>query len=376
MALRCASEATREESTCIVLDVGLVYEPRLKSDFSSLQKLFGLLYKLACIICTEQAIDLQYDNDVDFRFFLFHLQVNRGPLQPHDADPRETISLKQVARSRRSWGRICTLESESGEELLQTFLRLRAELKPSSTPDLRISRLPGGLSTVTPTALAQELEALPTTAGSKPRSVAVGGTFDHLHAGHKLLLTMTALALSPSVRLDMTETVRLTIGITGDELLKKKQYLEELEDWDQRQAAVKAFLVDFLEFTPPGHVLQTTDRRAVPNSQAREVIDRFQSGLEVRYSEIFDPFGPTIADANISALIISAETRAGGDAVNQKRQEKNWSPLEVLEVDVLDTEDNTRSKSSTVPSDFHNKLSSTEIRSRIHKKRIMALESG
>lgn len=35
--------------------------------------------------------------------------------------------------------------------------------------------------------------------------VAVGGTFDHLHAGHKILLTMTALSTRKS----------LIVGVTG-----------------------------------------------------------------------------------------------------------------------------------------------------------------
>lgn len=39
--------------------------------------------------------------------------------------------------------------------------------------------------------------------------VAVGGTFDHLHAGHKILLTMTALLSTKS----------MVVGVTG----KKKQ---------------------------------------------------------------------------------------------------------------------------------------------------------
>lgn len=35
--------------------------------------------------------------------------------------------------------------------------------------------------------------------------VAVGGTFDHLHAGHKILLTMTALIATES----------MVVGVTG-----------------------------------------------------------------------------------------------------------------------------------------------------------------
>lgn len=42
--------------------------------------------------------------------------------------------------------------------------------------------------------------------------VAVGGTFDRLHAGHRILLAATALAATQAVY----------IGVTGPELLQKK----------------------------------------------------------------------------------------------------------------------------------------------------------
>ena len=43
--------------------------------------------------------------------------------------------------------------------------------------------------------------------------VAVGGTFDYLHIGHKMLLTYCAI----------TTDKELTIGITGEQMLKKKK---------------------------------------------------------------------------------------------------------------------------------------------------------
>ena len=88
------------------------------------------------------------------------------------------------------------------------------------------------------------------------------------------------------------------------------------------------------------------------------------SGLTINYVEIFDAFGPTITDEKISALVISGETRSGGKAVNDRREEKGWAPLEVFEVDVLDAHDETGSGSAKA--DFQNKISSTEIRRRLH----------
>ncbi|KAI7395656.1 hypothetical protein KC336_g15851, partial [Hortaea werneckii] len=77
-----------------------------------------------------------------------------------------------------------------------------------------------------------------------------------------------------------------------------------------------------------------------------------------------DPFGPTITEEQISALIISAETRSGGKAVNDKRKEKGWKDLEVFEVDVLDAE----VEGQGVKEGFEGKLSSTAIREKIARK--------
>ena len=85
--------------------------------------------------------------------------------------------------------------------------------------------------------------------------------------------------------------------------------------------------------------------------------------------EILDPYGPTITDPDITALVISAETRAGGEAVNNKRRDRNWPALEVFTVDVLDTEESELPQDPDMRSqDFQSKLSSTEIRSRLSQK--------
>lgn len=42
--------------------------------------------------------------------------------------------------------------------------------------------------------------------------MAVGGTFDHLHIGHQMMLIYSALSAEK----------RLIIGVTSDEMLKKK----------------------------------------------------------------------------------------------------------------------------------------------------------
>ncbi|KAI9600390.1 hypothetical protein H4Q26_000173 [Puccinia striiformis f. sp. tritici PST-130] len=67
------------------------------------------------------------------------------------------------------------------------------------------------------------------------RTLALGGTFDHLHSGHKILLTIAS----------WITTHRLIIGITDDQLLKNKQHSNQLQSLEERQEAVRKFLEEY-----------------------------------------------------------------------------------------------------------------------------------
>ncbi|MBY8986319.1 MAG: adenylyltransferase/cytidyltransferase family protein, partial [Candidatus Lokiarchaeota archaeon] len=62
----------------------------------------------------------------------------------------------------------------------------------------------------------------------------MGGTFDHLHEGHKFLLR-TAISISESIE----------IGLTSQNLLEQKQYVSKLEDYETRKKNLKEFLASF-----------------------------------------------------------------------------------------------------------------------------------
>jgi len=354
-ALRIAAEISRGSSN-VVMDIAIACEERLILDYSNLQSLFRLMYRLTCVICTEHQIDAQYGNDVDARLVIFcHTQyLTTAPAKSYDS----IIDLEILAKTDRKWQRILSLEGETAEALLRDFIRLRNESSQHTVQENRVERLPGGL--VVRNNPPQNAPAQGNVF-RRHQSVAVGGTFDHLHAGHKLLLTMTALALNP----EATEGSCLTVGITGDELLKNKQYREEMEDFFERQSAVQYFLLGILQLMSPGHVFDTTQKVTSSESFGREVHDTLKSGLVIKYVEIFDPCGPTITDEAISALVLSAETRSGGQVVNDKRRDKGWSALEVFEVDVLDAGDVETSQSDDR---FQGKISSTDIRRRVHQK--------
>lgn len=124
---------------------------------------------------------------------------------------------------------------------------------------------------------------------------AVGGTFDHLHDGHKILLASSAFLTSN----------KLIIGLTSEKLLVNKKFKEYLEDFEIRKENVLKF-VELLD----------------PN-------------LSYDILPINDICGPTGYEPNIEALIVSQETKSGGDFVNATRAEKGLSQLFVFVVNVL-----------------------------------------
>ena len=365
--LQMASNASTGPSS-VILEIAIAYEDELLFRYSKIQKLLGLMYKMICIIFTEKSIDLQYGNDVDARLVVFHRDVfdQPGPAQRTASQRHNSFGdLQILARSDRAWQRLCSLDGEPAENLLRDFLRIRGETSDEVMRNkyIEIERLPGGLT------ILQSCPENATQESSCHRhpSVAVGGTFDHLHAGHKLLLTMTALVLDPEPDLGAC----LTIGITGDELLKNKAYKEELEDFPRRQLAVQNFLLGILGLISLSHILVNTKHIESTFSRGREIHNTLRSGLTIRYVEIFDPCGPTVTDESITALVLSAETRGGGQVVNEKRGGKGWPALEIFEVDVLDTGGDGKDQAE---SNFQGKISSTDIRRRIHEK--AALMSG
>ena len=351
-AVSAASQATGKVKTIYIAvpysRKGHASRNPQSSFFSAYERVLGQMYMLVGSYCTELSIDIDYANDVDARIILIDITND---------DRLCGFSLKSLAACNRPWKYIYYVDCPQGELFLNSFLHDRRTYDSKSTLDLEVQRIDSSANI--PGLEHNEPDEEPAECGNaKPHySVAVGGTFDHLHIGHKLLLTMTALVLET----DHEKPRTLTVGITGDALLKKKQYIEVLQDWNQRQASVRDFLLSILESDPPSDpTIRTFDQK----TNASSVRDDLESGLTINYVEIFDAFGPTITEEKISALVISGETRSGGKAVNDRREEKGWAPLEIFEVDVLDAQDERESGSARA--NFENKISSTEIRRRLH----------
>ncbi len=377
-SLEKLSQITKSTSVIQTLDVVIPF-PGLKDDvprsaqYTDLQNVLCQLYKLLCVIYMEHSIDVEYGNDVEFRVIPLGVDTSSIETKAKGASPStstlslaSTSELRLLASCQRPWKRLLVVEDEGGS-LLDTLLQDRMTSGQQAFQTLTIGKGHPGKHVI-------DLKQSPTQESRKRRnlssrhySVAVGGTFDHLHAGHKLLLTMTALILEPHSPGKPDKKRSLTIGITGDKLLVKKKCVEELQEWDQRLDGVRSFLSATLILDAPDRVLLSTKRTVNSESGARTVQDEFKSDLVINYVEIFDAFGPTITDEEISALVVSGETRSGGKAVNDRRSEKGWAVVEVFEVTVLHAGDDKDSESdNSMEQDFQNKISSTAIRQKLH----------
>lgn len=141
------------------------------------------------------------------------------------------------------------------------------------------------------------------------RQVALGGTFDRLHAGHRLLLA-AAVAIATDV---------LYIGITDGKLLESKAYKELLQSYDDRRAAVSRFIMSM------------------------------SGQLEQRFLQLSDPAEPTQAETSdeVEAIVVSAETIKGAHTINQGRRKRGFPLLTIVVVPVVGAMSSGEKLSST-----------------------------
>jgi len=136
--------------------------------------------------------------------------------------------------------------------------------------------------------------------------IGIGGTFDHLHDGHKSLI-MIALSLSEKV----------VIGLTSDNLLTKKKFRSKIENYQKRLDILKSY------------ISETSDLSRV------EII------------KLEDPYGPPINEADYEGIIVSQETYEGALKINQIREEKGFNPLIIVVIPlILDNKNNKISSTS------------------------------
>jgi phosphopantetheine adenylyltransferase len=125
-------------------------------------------------------------------------------------------------------------------------------------------------------------------------SVAVGGTFDSLHYGHRKLLTLAVSAVVPT-------TGKLLIGITTDEMLQSKAYAEYIPKLNERVQGVR----DFVDSLAPGMKNRV---RIVP------IRDKYGPPGVPSDSDVY-----TGIPNDFDALVLSHETLPTGQSLNEHR---------------------------------------------------------
>jgi phosphopantetheine adenylyltransferase len=344
-----------------VLFVGLVSpiltgpSPRQKAlSWPAAQSVLAGIYSIVAVVCAQLSVPSEVDagpDSIDVRVVF----IDHDPSKPPVLDGRPAIEpnnttivdLPTFASTYHPWKQIFHVNSELGHQVFSSYLKISERTQTLRQDQLVI--VDGGLSFT-------ETSSPPTPQTETYPVVCLGGTFDHLHAGHKLLLTAATLLLKLPENA-AADPARFIIGITGDELLKRKKYAELVQSWDLRVTHVIEFLASVLQLSKTGWM--DTD----VTKKEDKVIARFRDGtIEIHCVVIQDAFGPTITEENMNALVVSGETRSGGDAVNAKRRDLGWHELEIFEVDVLDAEDFLDAPTKT--KDFATKISSTAIRER------------
>jgi len=141
------------------------------------------------------------------------------------------------------------------------------------------------------------------------KAVAVGGTFDELHKGHRALI-MKAFEVGEHV----------FIGLCTDEFIRSMAKPHVTATYERRLEELKAFL------------------------KKLNVLDRAE------IIPLNDVYGNTLAEDSVEALVVSTETESTAFKINKKREEANLPPLQIVRIDMVDAEN-------------HSPISTTRIRS-------------
>ena len=171
--------------------------------------------------------------------------------------------------------------------------------------------------------------------------MALGGSFDQLHNGHRNLLTYAAQACQHT----------LVVGITGDEMLHKKQHADIILPYDQRAEDVRLFMNTVFSVTSNFRSQRDAPEAdcTLPVSSSTQQQQQRQQQLTARLHldihQLQEPFGPAIVDPDIDAIAVSSETFTGACKINEIRQAKGMRCLDIL---VLRRTDNAILSSSFI----------------------------
>lgn len=384
---RLGSSSTNNDNGSHVLVIAVACpilagpSPRSKSlNWKAAQSLLARTYTLISVICNELSINTSGEprtttstttsTSVDPRVVLIDHERRRTYRRNYDgeyeANCTPVLDLAAFASTVHPWKTVFHPSAESGYELLNAFLEYSQGKQ--TFLQAQLVAVEGGITlSISENATLAAAQADFITGHDV---VCLGGTFDHLHPGHKLLLHATVLLMKIPDKASSSSSGKqavLVVGISGDELLTNKKYAEVLQPWDVRANNVLRFLSTIFNSASSSN----TDSLPPTSSPSRDELHAtFRDGaVLVRCVNIHDPFGPTITEEVMDVIVVSGETRSGGQAINVKRTERGWKPLDVFEIDVLDPSDISEESNGDKNNGFASKISSTEIRQRIAQAR-------
>jgi pantetheine-phosphate adenylyltransferase len=131
----------------------------------------------------------------------------------------------------------------------------------------------------------------------KFKKVAVGGTFDELHSGHKALINK-AFEVGDKV----------IIGLSSDEFVLKMGKPHITAPYNERCEELDGYL------------------KELGLAEKAEIVP------------LNDPFGLTISGKGLEALVVSQETEQTAKKINEKRQRSSLAPLEIVIVNMVPAE--------------------------------------
>ncbi len=149
--------------------------------------------------------------------------------------------------------------------------------------------------------------------------VAVGGTFDPLHDGHKALLVKAC---------ELSRGGELLVGLTSDEMAKNK--VHEVVGYRLRYNEVLNFIL--------------------------------AQGISPAIVRLDDPYGPTVSE-DFDYIVVSPETHPAGLKINKIRREKGLGEIELMLVDYVLADDGLPISSTRI------KKGEIDVHGRVLKKK-------
>jgi cytidyltransferase-like protein len=128
--------------------------------------------------------------------------------------------------------------------------------------------------------------------------VAIGGTFDVLHRGHKILLR-TAFRAGDQV----------LIGLSRNGFVRRLVKNHRVDPYQRRKRELVSFL------------------------KKEQLLER------AKIIPLDDPYGPAINNSTIGALVVSRMTKKTADKINTIRRRRRLKPLPILTIAMVLAED-------------------------------------